>query len=232
MIFTALALFAAVLAVNSAVLIRILGPRLAPAAIFHLPCTEKLVALTVDDGPDASTTPKILDLLLRYRAAATFFVIGERAEAGLLAQIVSSGSELGNHTDSDTATVSLAPAERMRSIDRTHDLISAHQKVVWFRPGQGRYDRRLLRLIAAKGYRLVLADVFPWDHWVRSTWLKAAYIRCSTRPGSIIVLHDYGERGLRTLATLQRVLPKLSAKGYRVVSLSELARHAAVANAD
>lgn len=232
MIFTVLAFFAAVLVVNSAVLIRMLGPRLAPAAIFHLPCTEKLVALTIDDGPDASTTPKILDLLLCYRAAATFFVIGERAEAGLLRQIVYSGSELGNHTDSDTATVSLASADRTRSIDRTDDLIRAHQKVVWFRPGQGRYDRRLLRLIAAKGYRLVLADVFPWDHWVTSTWLKAAYILYSTRPGSIIVLHDYGERGLRTLETLQCVLPKLSVNGYRVVSLSELARHAARVDTD
>jgi hypothetical protein len=57
---------------------------------------------------------------------------------------------------------------------------------------------------------------------VPSPRLAAAYILANTRPGAIIVLHEGGGRGRRTVEVLRRVLPVLSARGYRVVTLSEL----------
>jgi len=50
----------------------------------------------------------------------------------------------------------------------------------------------------------------------------AAYIMANARPGAVVVLHEGGARGARTIAVLGRVLPALRARGYRVVTLSEL----------
>jgi len=66
--------------------------------------------------------------------------------------------------------------------------------------------------------------VYPYDPHVPSVRFAAAYILANARPGAVIVLHEGGARGARAVETLRRVLPALRARGYRVVTLSELDR--------
>jgi peptidoglycan-N-acetylglucosamine deacetylase len=81
----------------------------------------------------------------------------------------------------------------------------------------------MLAAIERAGYRCALGSVYPFDAHVPSPAFSSAYILTTVRPGSVIILHDGGARGRRTAVTLERVLPALRGRGYRVVSLSELA---------
>jgi len=69
---------------------------------------------------------------------------------------------------------------------------------------------------------VALGSVYPFDAMLPFPGLAARYILWRARPGSIIVLHDVGPRGERTLATLESVLPELGRRGYQVITLSEL----------
>ncbi len=202
--------------------IRVFGPIFAKNAIFNFSCSDKIIALTIDDGPDPKTTEEILDILHRYDASATFFIIGERADDELLKNIVAAGHELGNHTFKDEASTKPKAESIIKSIDDTHQLLSRHQEIKWFRPGKGRYNARVLSIIEGYGYKLALGDVFPYDHIIKSSPILSWYIGWSVRSGSIIVLHDSKEMGKQTVDTLNRVLPKLNKRGYRIVSLSEI----------
>jgi hypothetical protein len=78
-----------------------------------------------------------------------------------------------------------------------------------------------------QGYRCALGSIYPYDAQISSASLSAGYIMANVRPGSIIILHEGGDRGRRTVEVLRRVLPALKKRGYRVVSLSELNEAAA-----
>jgi peptidoglycan-N-acetylglucosamine deacetylase len=67
------------------------------------------------------------------------------------------------------------------------------------------------------GYRVALGNIFPYD-----TWFASQHILWNVSPGAIVVLHDSGAWGERTVQTLSRILPVLRQRGYQVVSLSKL----------
>jgi peptidoglycan/xylan/chitin deacetylase (PgdA/CDA1 family) len=102
-------------------------------------------------------------------------------------------------------------------------VLSGFGPVLWLRPGSAWYNDAMLDAIEREGYRCVLGSVYPYDPYVPIVRLTSAYILANTRPGSVIVLHEGGARGARTVEVLGRVLPALHKRGYRVVTLSELA---------
>jgi peptidoglycan/xylan/chitin deacetylase (PgdA/CDA1 family) len=81
----------------------------------------------------------------------------------------------------------------------------------------------MLGTIQRAGYQCALGSVYPYDPQLRSAPIASAYILANVQPGAIVVLHERDARGPRTVATLERVLPVLRARGYRFVTLSELA---------
>ncbi|MEO0973637.1 MAG: polysaccharide deacetylase family protein, partial [Pseudomonadota bacterium] len=170
------------------------------------------------------STEQLLAVLKEAGAHATFFLVGERAELSpvLVQSIVEAGHEIGNHTFQETPTVKLDDDDARESIERTHEILSAYAEIRWFRPGSARYDDAMLVVADELGYRIALADTFPYDTFITSTGFHAWYIRRSVRPGSIIVLHNAHGRGVRAAQTLGRVLPRLQEDGFRVVTLSEL----------
>ena len=192
--------------------------------IWLVPTHERVVALTIDDGPDPLTTPPILDLLRRYGAHATFFVISGRVAANedLVARTIEEGHELGNHLNTDDPAILLDPPEFERQLLASHAVLAQFDDVRWFRPGSGWYHAPMLATLSQHGYRCVLGSVYPFDPQIRSAWFAANYVLWNVRPGSIIVLHDHGGRGLRTAAALAVILPELQRRGLRVVTVSEL----------
>ena len=207
---------------------RWLVPHLAkrsPGCLYAVETTAPVVALTIDDGPDSSTTPALLSLLTKHEARATFFVISGRVarNESIVAAMVQQGHEIGNHLTRDEPSIRLSTDMFDSALATAGRTLSAYGPVPWARPGGGRYNRRMVSAMQRQGYRCALGSVYPYDAELPSTWLSSAFILAHARPGAIIVLHDGGARGRRTRATLEGVLPELTRRGLRVVTLSELA---------
>jgi peptidoglycan/xylan/chitin deacetylase (PgdA/CDA1 family) len=196
-----------------------------PGCLYRVRTPDRLVALTLDDGPDERTTPLILAQLGRHAARATFFLIGERVPGreGLVRRLVEDGHELGNHFMHDRPAIRLGAEELARDLDQSHALLAPYSAVRWARPGSGWYSRETVAGISRMGYHCALGSVYPYDATIPSSAFAARYILRNVRPGAVIVLHDGGARGRRSARTLGTVLPELRRRGYRVVALSELA---------
>ena len=197
----------------------------APGCIFTMPTRQRAVALTIDDGP-AAETPAILRALHTNDAHATFFLISTHVPGreAIVDTIVAAGHELGNHMTRDEPSIRLSPAAFDSGVYEAGTVIQRFAPVRWLRPGSGWFTRRMVAAIERAGYRCALGSIYPFGAQLPSSRLASAFILANVRPGAIIVLHDGGARGRRTAKTLQRVLPALRERGYRVVSLSELAR--------
>lgn len=196
-----------------------------PAVVYSVETREKVVALTIDDGPHPESTPKILEVLHRHGATATFFLIADHVPGneGLVEAIVASGHEVGNHGAHDSAAVDLGPDHFERDLVESDRLLSHFAKPVWFRPGSGYYNDWMLEIAARHGYRLALGTVYPMDAQLPWTNLARRFILWRTQPGAVIILHDVGDRGARTAQLLDALLPELMRRGFRVTGLSALA---------
>ncbi|HEV2122048.1 MAG TPA: chitin deacetylase family protein [Chloroflexota bacterium] len=196
-----------------------------PDVLFCTGVKAPLVALTVDDAPHAALTPAILDVLAEHCARATFFLIGERVlgNEATVRRIVEEGHELGNHLMRDASSIRLSAEAFEHQLLQTHDILSRFGPVRWFRPGGGWYNRRMLGQLGRHRYRCALGSVYAYDCHIRSAWYVSRHILRNTQPGSVIILHDGSESRRQTVTVLRRVLPALERRGYRVVTLSELA---------
>jgi peptidoglycan-N-acetylglucosamine deacetylase len=196
-----------------------------PGCLYQVHTQKRLVALTIDDGPDPASTPLILAELRRHQATATFFVITSRlpGHERLVRSLVAEGHELGNHFTQDRPSISLDPHAFEADLLEAHRDISAWGRSIWARPGSGWYSQSMIDVMRQHGYRCALGSVYPFDATIPSTAWAAHYILRNAKPGAIVVLHDGGSRGRRTVRILAEVLPELRRRGYRIVSLSELA---------
>jgi peptidoglycan/xylan/chitin deacetylase (PgdA/CDA1 family) len=226
-------LLAALLVVIAAVVVWTvpdwLIPRLAeryPGCLYQVPTKQKILALTIDDGPDPVSTPPILDQLRRHGATATFFLITSRlrGQSSVVQRLVREGHQLGNHFTRDRASIRLSRQEFEADLVAAHRAFSPWGHPVWARPGSGWYSEEMIRVLRAHQYRCALGSVYPLDVAIPSATWAREYILRHVEPGAIIVLHDGGSRGKRTARVLSAVLPELRKRGYRVVTLSELMR--------
>ncbi|CCI27247.1 chitin deacetylase family protein [Microcystis aeruginosa] len=195
-----------------------------PGAVYFTKTDKPIIALTIDDGPDAVATPKILEILQQYQARATFFMISDRVKENesVIREVVNQGHELANHLTEDKLSIQLSPEEFETELLEADRIIANFAKPRWLRPGGGWYNTTMVKIARQNGYRVALGSIFPFDTHIPLSWFASTQILCNARPGSIIILHDSGLWGERTALTLSRVLPKLSQKGYQVVTLSEL----------
>ena len=186
------------------------------------------IAMTFDDGPSATLTPKLLDLLAAHHIKATFFVIGENVaeHPDIVARAAREGHEIGNHSWSHPNFAKMS-AESVRSqLQRTDDAIknATGNRPTLMRPPYGSVTEREKRWIHDEfGYRIILWDVDPYD-WkrpgpavVRNRILK------ETQPGSIVLSHDIHPG---TIEAMPSTFDALEAKGFKFVTVSELIRMA------
>ncbi len=190
--------------------------------------SEKLVALTFDDGPTPLGVDAVLPVLQRHGARATFFLVGQEMEwhPGQARRLVAAGHELGNHSFSHQRMWGLFPGAYEQEIRRTDALLRAEgaPDPVFFRPPNGKKLTGLPIAVARTGYRTV-----TWDHEdpmsAPSARAFADGILARVRPGSIVVMHVMYRTGQVQRDALPLVLRGLKARGYRAVTVSELLRH-------
>ena len=197
-----------------------------PSVLYSIETEEKIVALTIDDGPDSCGSPRILDILKKYDAHATFFLISNHIEGNeeYVKRMVAEGHELGNHLTEDQPSISLSNDEFERKLLEADEAISkfTDTEIKWMRPGSGWYNDEMLATAKKHNYQCALGNVYPYDPQISIYWFAAYYVLGNVKPGSVIVLHDYNRRGGRTTKALEIILPKLKEQGYKVVTLSEL----------
>ena len=201
---------------------------------------RRMVALTFDDGPDPVWTPKILDVLKREGAPATFFVTGANAlgQGPILRRIVDEGSELGNHSTSHANLSHRTPEAIRLELTATERLVEAYtgRAMRLFRPpflGDADPDRRdelhATRVGAELGYLTVGLNVDPHD-WqtpspeqIVARTIEQVEAGTADRPTRIVLLHDSGGDRSDTLAALPGIIRGLRARGYELVGVSRLA---------
>ena len=166
------------------------------------------IAMTFDDGPSATLTPKLLDILAAHHIKATFFVLGEMVaeHPEILARAVREGHEIASHSWSHPNLAKMSQEGVRSQLQRTDDAIKSAtgKSPTLFRPPYGSITEREKRWIHDEfGYDIILWDVDPLD-WkrpgpavVRNRILK------ETRPGSIVLSHDiHPEQSRRCLLHL------------------------------
>lgn len=184
---------------------------------------EREVWITIDDGPCAAHTEKILELLERMEARATFFVIGQRAAAApeLLGKIRARGHEIANHTHSHPSKRfwSALPNEIAREIDRCARVIGA-DATPYFRAPAGLKNWFVHPALARRGLMLVGWSARGFDTKGRRPEKVAARILARVRPGAIALLHEghrVTEEPAYNLACIELTLRGLAEAGYRFV---------------
>ena len=175
----------------------------------------KTAYLTFDDGPDASWTPQVLDVLDRYDIRATFFMLGHEADTapGLVDQVRAAGHSVGNHSVSHASLPKL-------SDNRLRHEIGDGVRSRCFRPPYGATSARVRSAIAGAGMREILWDVDPRD-WSRpgAPVIVDAVVK-HVHNGAIVLLHDGGGDRSQTVEALPQIIDRLRARGYSFGALS------------
>ena len=199
--------------------------RRSPEVLYSVETVKKVVALTIDDGPDANDSPQILKILKKYGAHATFFLITDHIAGNetLVERMILEGHELGNHLTADEPSIKMSDQEFEKELLEADKVLSQFMDVAWVRPGSGWYNESMLATMKKHGYHCSLGSVYPYDPQVGFYWFSAYYVLGNIKPGAVIVLHDHNHRGERTARALNIILPALEERGYSVVTLSELA---------
>ena len=180
---------------------------------------DKVVALTFDDGP-SKYTDKILDVLKKYNACGTFFLIGNKVDfyGDTLIRMLKEGSEIGNHSYDHKLLTRLSKEEFQEEINKTQEAIKRVTGFTptLFRPTYGGYTNTLKSYTDLK---FVLWDVDSRDWQVKTKDKILKNVLPNVKSGSIILMHDNHEYSLNAL---EDIISNLKKKGYKFVTVSEL----------
>ena len=184
------------------------------------------IALTFDDGPSPLTTPLLLSILRRYGAHGTFFVIGEHARAYpyFLAEMAADGDEIGDHTYHHPNLSSLDDAAVADEVDAGAAVIHAAvpgARLVWFRPPGGDYTTAVVAAVQRAGLGLAMWTENSGDWMLPPANIVAQRVMVRAEPGAVVLLHN---GTLNTVRALPDIIVNLERRGYRLVTLSQLAQ--------
>src|SRR5215469_13045602 len=204
----------------------------------------KEVAISFDDGPDPTWTPKILDILKQQHVVGTFFMIGEEAEdnVGVMKRVYREGHEIGNHTFTHPDISEISERSVDLQLNLTERLFAAKLGVqpVYFRPPYSidqepdtNDQAAPIEHIQQLGYTII-GNKIDTDDWsenprkspqeiIDSVFHQIDLAQTKTwMKGSIILMHDGGGNRQPTIDALPRLIEALRAHGYTIVPVSEL----------
>lgn len=182
--------------------------------------SEKVVALTFDDGPNPDSTQLILDTLKKYNAKATFFMLGSRVSfyPEIVKEMKEAGHELGNHTWNHIDLTKASAEKIALEINNTSDAIeqASGSRPTVFRPPYGAVNNTVR---AQTSLPVVLWDVDTLDWKYRDANHLLEHVKKHVKEGSTILMHDIH---MSTAEGLDAVLAYLQEEGYSFVTVSEL----------
>lgn len=183
----------------------------------------KYIALTFDDGPNATTTNDVIDKLEKYDIVASFFLIGNNINdesAKAVKRAYDLGCEIDNHSRTHSNMTELSAedirAEFEYTDEKVYEITGEHTK--FFRPPyisvhQIMFDNIDVPFIAGIGAN-------DWEDRVTAE-MRARMILKQAKDGDIILLHD-AEGNSMTVEALDTIIPELQKQGYKFVTVTEL----------
>ena len=203
-----------------------LAPARAGVIVRRIAVPEKVVALTFDDGPHGRLTPQVLDILNKYGAKGTFFVLGSNAAShpSILKRMVNEGHEVANHTWNHAYLSKVSRETAASQLTRTNNVIRNACGVTptIMRPPGGYINNDVAQWANKEyGFKTIMWDVDTND-W-RKPGVQAVVSRAvnGAKPGSIILVHDIHAS---TVAAIEDIVKGLQNRGYQLVTVSELIR--------
>lgn len=184
---------------------------------------EKYVALSFDDGPNTTTTVKVLDVLEENGVRASFFVQGnhiDKKTAKVMQRAVSLGCDVENHSFSHSHMMRLSEEEILKETDETDALIEKYtgQKPSFFRPPYIEHNELMHNTISHTFVCGVACS--DWKGDVSSEQICETLLS-TVKDGDIILLHDT-EGNDKTPEALKTLIPELKSRGYKFVTVPEL----------
>lgn len=198
------------------------------AAVLGLPVRtaegQPILYLTFDDGPTTTLTPQIVEVLDRYDAKATFFVVGrhvQRAPAALR-PVAEAGHGIENHSMTHRWLTGVSDALFRQELTATEeavlaavgDLLPAGHRSRYYRPPYGAVDANTDAYAGALSYKVVGWDLDPKDWRRPGAAAISSFVIQRAFPGAIVVLHDGGGANQQTVAAVETILEELSGQGY------------------
>ncbi|WDF77955.1 polysaccharide deacetylase family protein [Mucilaginibacter sp. AW1-7] len=186
--------------------------------------TDKVIAITFDDGPVSEGTPQVLQILKDASVEAAFFCIGERiaGNEAIIRQMDASGHIIGNHSYTHAALFDLFPSKKMlaemQQLDNELDKVIG-KKTKLFRPPYGVMNPNLKNAIIKGGYLPIGWSVRSYDTMSTDADVLLQKVTLQMKPGAIFLFHD---RCPVTVAMLPNFLGEVRAKGYRVVRVDKM----------
>ncbi|MGX6427952.1 polysaccharide deacetylase family protein [Levilactobacillus yonginensis] len=199
---------------------KILNKYLPKANRTHTVKTNKMVALTFDDGPDPTLTPRLLKTLKKYHVHATFFEVGQSVSRypKISRAVLADGNELGNHSWNHPDFDSIGTSKTFDQITRTNRAIYQATGTLpqYVRPPYG-------NITAAEG-RAIEQPIIRWsvdsrDWAYLNTQKDINEVMRDTRGGDIVLMHDIHAQSVAAVPT---IIKRLKAKGYHLVTVSQL----------
>jgi len=201
--------------------------------IYRVKSSDKLVALTFDDGPSPVWTPKILDELKTAGIKATFFMLGKHVEEypDVARRVVSEGHEIGNHTYDHHVLIYYTMQELENELNNADRAIKEVTGVEarYFRPPKAWLTQEEKVKVKDMGYKVILWSLNSKDWVTFHDKQITSYILRHIQSGDIILFHDSGgaftaEGGDRsqTVKTIPRLVKKLKERGYKFVTITQL----------
>lgn len=182
---------------------------------------KKRIALSFDDGPRAETTPKVLEILKKYNAHATFYIVGSHIEGNeaLVQQVVAEGHELGDHSYSHPQLTKKTADEVYKEVHTTSDLIAKATgglRPMSLRPPYGAFDKMVAE---QAGIAIVNWSIDSYDWKYRDAAKTIERVKETAHNGGILLMHDIHEESVEALPT---IIEYLQGEGYELVTVTEL----------
>jgi peptidoglycan/xylan/chitin deacetylase (PgdA/CDA1 family) len=196
--------------------------------VAEVPVRERIVALTIDDGPNAAVVDTLLNVLQTHGALATFFVTGRELAAApdAGARLVAAGHELGNHSWSHRHLVFTTPARMRAELEPTDSLIRAagQRGPIRFRPPYGYKLVALPWVLAHSGRTTRTWSIEPDSYAVVAASSNAIvrHVLDRVHPGSIVLLHAWYPSRRTSREAIAPLVDSLHARGYAVTTVGAL----------
>lgn len=179
-----------------------------------------MIALTFDDGP-GEYTEELLNCLVENNAKATFFMLGQNVEAypEIAKKVSDAGMELGNHSYSHPDLVTIgaeAAAQQVSNTDAALKAATGFEATVMRPPGGSFNDS----VKAAIDHPLIIWSIDTRDWATKSEDQTYQVVMDNAQDGSVVLMHDIHEWSVKAAI---RMIPDLIAKGFKLVTVSELA---------
>lgn len=184
---------------------------------------KKYVALTFDDGPSGRYTQTLLDGLALRGAKATFLLCGYRMKQypELTSRIFAEGHEIGYHGYSHGAMQDMSRRKIGQELIDSRALLPEGCEPVFFRPPGGGVNDSIRQVAEVRRLALLSWTVDPRDWAAKTTGSIETAVLKTVKDGDIVLLHDMT---MRSVEAALDIVDELQQRGYRFVTVSELAR--------